>query len=114
MTKEEALQKLRLFAGQGLEILQLLEQENQYSSSGDKIRTLTSRLKKELEAEYARTQPERAQRSMSIFELSVYSPTIEETWKETGIRRLKTEGAIDKKWQEVMESIAYKVSKYLG
>jgi len=32
---------------------------------------------------------------MSIFELSIYSPTIEETWKDIGIRRLKLDGAIN-------------------
>ena len=31
---------------------------------------------------------------MSIFELSIYSPTIEETWKDSGIRRLKLDGAL--------------------
>jgi hypothetical protein len=51
---------------------------------------------------------------MSIFELSIYSPTIEETWKDTGIRRLKVEGAIDRNWSEVFEAAVYKISKYLA
>jgi len=50
---------------------------------------------------------------MSIFELSVYSPTIEETWKGTGIRRLKIDGPINEKWRETLEAVVYKVSKYL-
>jgi hypothetical protein len=29
---------------------------------------------------------------MTIFELSIYSPTIEETWKDSGITRLKIDG----------------------
>lgn len=78
------------------------------------IRSRTTELKRELESEFIRTQPERAQRSMTIFELSVYSPTIEETWKESGIRRLKIEGQIDWKWKDVLEGVAYKVSKYLS
>jgi len=113
MNKEEALQKLQMFAQQGLEVLRLLEGLPGNADLEGEIRELATNLKKRLEAEYLRTQPERAQRSMSLFELSVYSPTIEETWKESGIRRLKIDGAIDKKWQQVMESIAYKASKYL-
>ena len=35
---------------------------------------------------------------MNIFELSVYSPAVEEIWKETGIWSLKTERAIDGNW----------------
>jgi hypothetical protein len=37
---------------------------------------------------------------MSVFELSVYSPTIEETGKKSGISRLKINGPLDQKWQE--------------
>jgi len=114
MNKEEALQKLQLFAQQGIEILRLLEKLPRDSDVASEIRNRTTSLKQGLEAEYVRTQPERAQRSMTLFELSVYSPTIEETWKESGIRRLKVEGEIDKKWQQVMESVAYKASKYLS
>jgi hypothetical protein len=78
------------------------------------IRKLTAQLKQELEAEFTRTLPERAQRSMSLFELSVYSPTIEETWKDSGIRRLKIEGTVDGRWREVLEAVVYKTSKYLS
>ena len=51
---------------------------------------------------------------MSIFELSVYSPTIEETWKDSGIRRLKIEGVIGENWSKVLEAVVYKTSKYLA
>jgi hypothetical protein len=74
----------------------------------------TAQLRRELEAEYTRTLPTRAQKAMSIFELSVYSPTIEEMWKDTGIRRLKVEGAITGNWSEVLEAVIYKTSKYLA
>jgi hypothetical protein len=52
--------------------------------------------------------------SMSIFELSVYSPTTEETWKDSGIRRLKLDGEINGDWDEVFEVVVYKISKYLA
>ena len=114
MTKEEASQKFRLIGTQCVETLRLLEQLPQNPISEAAIRSRTTELKQELESEFVRTQPERAQRSMTIFELSVYSPTIEEAWKESGIRRLKVEGKIDLKWKEVIEAVAYKVSKYVA
>ena len=51
---------------------------------------------------------------MSVFELSVYSPTIEETWKKSGISRLKVDGALDQKWQEPLEAVVYNAGKYLS
>jgi hypothetical protein len=114
MTKEEASQRLRLIGTQCSEILRLLEHLPPDSISEAAIRGRTTGLKRELESEYVRTQTARAQRSMTIFELCVYSPTIEETWKESGIRRLKAEGKIDWKWREAVVSVAYKVSKYLA
>ncbi len=96
------------------EILHLLERLPPDPAAEAAIRSRTMDLKQGLESEYIRTQPERAQRSMTIFELSVYSPTIEEAWKESGIRRLKVDGKIDWKWKDVIEAVAYKVAKYLS
>jgi hypothetical protein len=47
-------------------------------------------------------------------ELSVYSPTIEETWKDSGISRLKVDGTLDHKWQEPLEGVVYNAGKYLS
>lgn len=58
--------------------------------------------------------PERIQKTMTLFELTVYSPTIEEVWKETGISRLKIEGAIDRRWREVFVAVIFKTSKYIS
>ena len=114
MKRDEALQRLQSIASQGLHVLRLLEGEPRTAASEIEIRHLTAQLRRELEAEYTRTLPTRAQKAMSIFELSVYSPTIEEMWKDTGIRRLKVEGAITGNWSEVLEAVVYKTSKYLG
>jgi hypothetical protein len=51
---------------------------------------------------------------MSVFELSVYSPTIEETWKKSGISRLKIDGVLDQRWQEPLEAVVYNAGKYLS
>jgi hypothetical protein len=114
MKRDEALQRLQSIKRQGLQVLRLLETDPRTATSDAEIRNLTAQLKTELEAEYSRSLPARAQKGMSIFELSVYSPTIEEIWKETGIRRLKLEGTIDGKWGEVLEAVVYKTSKYLA
>jgi hypothetical protein len=50
-----------------------------------------------LHSEYNRVLPERTQKTMSVFELSVYSPKIEETWKRSGISRLKIDGTLGSK-----------------
>jgi hypothetical protein len=49
---------------------------------------------------------------MTIFEMSVYAPTIEEAWKHSGIGRLKIEGRPNDKWKDVLESIVYTAGKY--
>ena len=51
---------------------------------------------------------------MSVFELIVYSPTIEETWKKSRISRLKIDGVPDKKWQHPLEAVVYNAGKCLS
>jgi hypothetical protein len=114
MKRDEAIQRLQSIKSQGLQVLRLLEEQPRSADSEVEIRNRTAMLKGELESEYARTLPTRAQKSMTIFELSIYSPTIEETWKDTGIRRLKLDGAINGDWSEVFEAVVYKISKYLA
>jgi hypothetical protein len=114
MKRNEVLQRLQTIANRGLHVLCLLEGEPRAATSEVEIRRLTAELRSELETEYTRTLRTRAQKAMSIFELSVYSPAIEEMWMDTGIRRLKTEGAITGTWNEVVEAVVYKTSKYLA
>ncbi|WP_263417979.1 hypothetical protein [Terriglobus albidus] len=76
------------------------------------LRELATSLKKELQEEYERVIPARSQKNMTLFELTLYSPAIEELWSETGISRLKPDGAITKKWNDIFEDVAYKLSKY--
>jgi hypothetical protein len=49
-----------------------------------------------------------------VFELTVYSPAIEETRKTSGISRLKIDGVLDHKWQEPLEAVVYNAGKYLS
>jgi hypothetical protein len=61
-----------------------------------------------------RTSPERAQKAMTLFELSVYAPTIEEALKESGIGRLKVENSPTPKWADALESVVYTADKYIA
>jgi len=114
MTRQEALQKLETIKRNSLRVLRLLEEIPRTSESDTEIRDLTVLLKTELQTEYERMLPESVQRKLSMFEISVYSPTIEETWKGTGISRLKTDGVINGRWSDVLESIVYNTSKYIS
>src|ERR1700720_4337830 len=114
MKRDEGIQRLQSIKSQGLQVLRLLEEKPRSAASDAEIRSRTVQPREELEAEYTRTLPTRAQKSMSIFELSICSPTIEETWKDSGIRRLKLDGAINGDWSEVFEAVVYKISKYLA
>lgn len=113
MTSQQALEKLQAIKSKGLRILRLLEIDTKESTLLAEIRDLTSQFRHEIELEYDRTLPERVQKNMTIFEVSVYSPAIEEIWIDTGIRKLKTDGSINGKWAEAVEAVLYKVSKYL-
>ena len=114
MTRQEALQKLETIKRNSLRVLRLLEEIPRTSESDTEIRDLTVLLKTELQTEYERMLPESVQRKLSMFGISVYSPTIEETWKGTGISRLKTDGVINGRWSDVLESIVYNTSKYIS
>ena len=114
MTHSEGIRRLQTIGSDAVRLLHHLEKRPCTSAQETELRQLAAALKKSLQEEYDRIAPERTQKKMTLFELTVYSPTIEEVWKETGISRLKTEGAISKRWQEVFEAVAYKTSKYVS
>jgi hypothetical protein len=114
MTHYEGIQRLQTISKDAVRLLHHLEKQPCTSDQETELRQLAAALKKSLQEEYDRIIPERTQKKMTLFELTVYSPTIEEVWKETGISRLKIEGAISRRWQEVFEAVAYKTSKYVS
>ena len=113
MTRAEILQRLQTIKEKGTQALRLLESKPLSVDTQAEIRSLAQWIKEELQNEYNRMLPKRAQKTMSVFELSVYSPTIEETWKKSGISRLKTDGVLDQRWQEPLEAVVYNAGKYL-
>ncbi len=79
MTRTEILERLQTIKEKGTQALRLLESKPLSVDTQTEIRSLAKWIKEELHNEYNRMLPERAQKTMSVFELSVYSPTIEET-----------------------------------
>ena len=112
MTRQEGIERLRELSTASLRILRYLEGSPRAGSVEEEVRALAGEVKTQLQEEYDRVLPERNQKKMTLFELTVYSPTIEEVWTETGISRLKIDGTVGKKWQEIFEAVAYKLSKY--
>jgi hypothetical protein len=76
------------------------------------VRRLLADLREEVQNEYQRMLPERVQRTMTLFELSVYFPTIEEIWKKSGISRWKIDGVPNRKWMLILEALVYTADKY--
>jgi hypothetical protein len=113
MTRAEVLLRLQTIQTKGIRVLRLLESRPFSVSTEAEIRSLSRWIKEELQNEYQRMLPERAQKAMSLFERSIYSPTIDETWKKSGINHLKTDGVVDRKWQETLEAVIYNAGKYL-
>ena len=114
MTRDDLLQRLKRIQEQGSGALRALEAVPRTSATEAEVRTAAAWIKSELHQEFLRTSPERAQKGMTLFEVSVYSPTVEEAWKDSGISRLRLDGPITSRWIEVMESILYTVCKYVS
>jgi hypothetical protein len=113
MTREEVLHKLRGLSNRGTELLSRLDRRPVTPENEAELRLLAQAVQHELRGEYERMLPERVQKTLTLFEISVYSPTIDEAWKGTGMSRLKVDGAITGRWQEVFEAAVYKLTKYL-
>jgi hypothetical protein len=113
MTRDEILQRLQTIKDKGNRALLLLESKPQSATTQAEIQGLARWIKEELQGEYNRIMPERVQKTMTMFELSIYSPTIEEAWKDSGISRLKIDGIPDQRWREPLEAVVYNAGKYL-
>jgi hypothetical protein len=113
MTRDDLLQKLQQIQRKGNGALNAIEATPRTSATEAEVRTAAAGIKSELQEEFLRTSPERAQKRMSLFEISVYAPTVEEAWKDSGISRLRLDGPITNRWAEVIESVVYTVCKYV-
>ena|SRR5271168_2092865 len=114
MTRDETLRRLQTIKDKAIQALRLLESKPLAVAEQTEIQRLAQWLKEELQTEYSRMLPARVQKTMTMFELSIYSPTIEEVWRKSGISRLKIESVPDQKWQEPLEAVVYRPGKYLS
>jgi hypothetical protein len=83
MTREEVLHKLREISNCGTELLRRLDRRPLDQENEAALRVLAQAVQDELRGEYERMLPERVQKTLTVFEISVYSPTIDEAWKGT-------------------------------
>ncbi len=113
MTRAELLQRLEVLRTQAVRALEFLSVEPKNPAAEAQARQLLIWLKKELEQEFNRISPERTQKGMTIFEVSVYAPTIADAWTQSGIRRLKLDEAPTARWAEAVEAVIYTASKYI-
>jgi hypothetical protein len=78
MTREEVLHKLREISNCGTELLRGLDRRPLDQENEAALRVLAQAVQDELRGEYERMLPERVQKTLTVFEISVYSPTIDE------------------------------------
>ena len=113
MKRDELLLRLQNIKERGNYTLSILETIPQTPETEMEVRTITEWLRNELQAEFLRTSPERIQKQMTIFEMSVYADN-RRGMELTGINRLKIEGSPDKKWAEAIEAVVYASCKYVS
>src|ERR1700731_2188443 len=105
MTRTEILQRLQTIKEKGTQALRLLESKPLSVDTKTEIRNLAQWIKEELHNKPNRMLSGGAQKTMPLFELSVYSPTIEDTWKKSVISRLKIGAPLDQKSPEPLEAV---------
>ena len=113
MTRDEILARLTSIRDRAARATELLEAKPLTPQAMEEIQHLATSIKNELKSEYNRMAPERIQRSLTMFEISVYSPTIAEPWADTGISRLRVDTQPHDRWYEVLEAVCYKAAKYI-
>jgi hypothetical protein len=86
MTRTELLRRLQTIKDKGTQALKLLESKPLSVDTQAEIRSLAQWIKEELYNEYNRMLPERAQKTMSVFELkrllAHYRGDLEEKWHQ--------------------------------
>ena len=113
MTRDEIVSRLKTIREKATRALDLLEEPAPADEAQLEIQSIADWLKKELQNECQRMSPERVQRRMTLLELSVYAPAIQEAWADTGISKLNVDATPNRRWCETMEAICDKAGKYL-
>jgi hypothetical protein len=112
MTKEQAANRLQNLQDCAASAMRLLESASRTTGVENDLRELAKTLRQELGDEYDRVVSSREQRSMTMFELSVYVPSIEDAWTKSKIKRLKVDQPPNESWSDSLEAVLYHLSKY--
>lgn len=113
MTRVEVLQRLQNIRSEAKRALELLQAQPLTMAAQTEIQSLVQWLKDELHSEHKRISAERVQRTMTMFELSVYSPTIQEALTESGIGQLKADTTPTCTWFQPLEVVVDRAGKHL-
>jgi ABC-type transporter Mla MlaB component len=113
MTRLEVLQRLQNIESKAKRALDLLQVQPVSTAALAELQSLVQWLKDELHSEYTRISTERVQRTMTMFELSVYLPTIREAFTDSGIGQLKVDSTPARTWLQPLEVVIDRASKRL-
>jgi ABC-type transporter Mla MlaB component len=113
MTRLEVLQRLQNIDSKAKRALDLLQVQPVSTAALAELRSLVQWLKDELHSEYTRISTERVQRTMTMFELSVYLPTIREAFTDSGIGQLNVDSTPARTWLQPLEVVIDRASKRL-
>jgi hypothetical protein len=113
MMRVEVLQRLEKIRSKAKRALDLLQAQPVPKAAQDEIQSLVQWLKDELHSEYMRISIQRVQRTMTVFELSVYLPTIREALTDSGISQLKVDSIPARTWFQALEVVVDRASKHL-
>jgi hypothetical protein len=93
MKRNDLLVRLHTIRQKGLRTLQVLDSKPQTAAAESEARTLVTAIRHELQFELNRLSVERSLRSMTLFEVSIYAPTISAALHDSGLGQLHVENA---------------------
>ncbi len=114
MTRDSILQKLQSIRDRCTEALRLLETTPLSAESQSQVQAIVVELQRELWSEYDRIRSSGVQKTLSLFELSVYSPSVSEAWTRSGIEFLDASVEPDQRWQKTIKALVHVAERHLA
>ncbi len=114
MTRDSILQKLQSIRDRCTEALLLLETTPLSAESQSQVQAIVLELQRELWSEYDRIRSSRGQKTLSLFELSAYSPSVSEAWTRSGIEFLDASAEPDQRWEKTIKALALVAERHLA
>jgi len=114
MTRHEGLQRLQKISSNGLRILQHLEVLPSTAANETELRLLGGSVKDRASGGVRGDPSGELSEGYDTLRTHRLLPNDRGAWKQTGISRLKLDGAISDRWRETFEAVVYKTSKYVS